>query len=101
MANTAKWKTYEFQVLQMDASWNAVGGVYIFAGESGTFWRAYYVGQTDSFKARMPSHDRWDEARKLGATHVHAMGVQLAASRDVIEQDLIQTFQPALNVQHK
>jgi excinuclease UvrABC nuclease subunit len=101
MENTAKWKTYEFQVLQKDASWNAVGGVYIFAGIKDNFWRAYYIGQAESFKTRMLNHDKWDEARELGATHVHAMTIQQAASRDAIERDLIQSFQPQLNVQHR
>ena len=102
MANSVKWKTYEFQILKMDdTTWNAVGGVYIFTGIRENVWRPFYVGQTDSFKNRMPSHERWDEARILGATHVHAMSVQQAVNRDAIERDLIQSFNPLLNAQHK
>jgi excinuclease UvrABC nuclease subunit len=99
--NTAKWKTYEFGIFEKQISWNAVGGIYIFAGSRGGMWHPYYVGQADSFQSRIPSHDRWDDARMVGATHIHAMVVEQSANRDKIEKELIGDFQPPLNVHHR
>ena len=83
-------------------TWNKVAGIYIFAYRSGpTNWIALYVGQTDDFSSRMPSHDRWDEAVRLGASHIHALVIPLAANRDRLEKMLIQTLQPSMNVQHR
>ena len=60
-----------------------------------------YVGQAESLAERLPTHERWPEAMRLGATHVHARVVLEAAMRDSIESQLIRSFQPRLNVQLK
>jgi hypothetical protein len=63
-----------------------------------------YVGETHNFRERFPGgrkHERWEEAQNLGATHVLAAVIPQEATRQAIEQDLIQTFQPPLNVQKK
>lgn len=79
-----------------------VAGLYIFAGRnSANLWVALYVGQTDSFALRIPTHERWTEAARLGATHVHAMAESQAAMRDTIEAELIGAYQPRLNVQQR
>ena len=102
MNNTVNWGGYEFDVCSQTANWNDVGGVYIFAGlnQNGR-WRAYYIGQAESLKDRIPGHERWNEAVRLGATHVHARVVSQAAMRDAIEASLIASYQPPLNVQLK
>jgi excinuclease UvrABC nuclease subunit len=99
----AKWSSYNFTIYDPAiTTWNDFGGVYIFAGANYlNQWTAYYIGQTNSFQTRLPSHDRWEEARRLGATHVHALVVPQEATRLQIEQDLIQAFQPKLNQQLK
>ena len=87
------WLYYEFTIYQHGTSWNDVVGVYIFCGVNPqNQWVALYVGQTDSFRNRIPSHEQWTPALRLGATHVHARVVPQAATRDAIEQELIQTF---------
>jgi predicted GIY-YIG superfamily endonuclease len=58
---------------------------------------ALYIGQTDSFRDRIPGHERWDEARRAGATHVHAMVVTNSSERDRIEAELIRHYQPKMN----
>jgi excinuclease UvrABC nuclease subunit len=99
---TVNWGGYEFGVYQHDANWNDVGGVYIFSGlNSRQQWAAIYIGQTDSFHSRIPSHEQWIRAMLLGATHVHAMVESQAAKRDQIERQLIAAYQPMLNVQLK
>ena len=83
--------------------WNDVPGVYIFAGPAGqpNRWTAFYIGQCASFKDRLPNHERWDEAERLGATHIHARRVQSQASRDELEASLIDGCDPPLNRQHR
>lgn len=102
MEHTINWISHEFAVYQHTGQWNNVGGIYIFAGVNPqNQWTPYYIGQCDSFQNRIPSHEQWGKAQSLGATHVHAMVVSLAATRDTIESELIQAFQPHLNAQLK
>ena len=93
------WGGYIFTVCDMNAPWNDVPGVYIFAGldATGQWWSAKYIGQTNSFRQRMWNHERWQEAMGLGATHVHGMVMQDAAQRLTAEADLIEGYRPPLN----
>lgn len=101
MSDTVNWSGYGFGVYQKNTSWSTRAGVYIFCGlnERG-LWRPYYIGQADSFIGRLPNHERWAEAVRLGATHVHARVVPLAATRDAVEKELIRTYSPKLNTHH-
>ena len=110
MADEARvrWGQYDLYVCPApnETTWKHEGGVYVFAGlgtnqEGQSVWYGYYVGQTTSFAERLPNHERWDEAAKLGATHVHARIEQDSGQRSLIEHDLIQRFQPTLNVQDR
>lgn len=94
-APTCSWSGYEFQIHPYGASWNTVAGVYIFAAIQGGRWRALYVGETESLARRIPGHERWQEAQRLGATHVHARAESFR--RGAIEQELIHAYQPPLN----
>ena len=97
-----KWLNYEFTVLEHGDQWNEVGGIYIFCGVNPqNQWVAKYIGQADSFRTRIPQHEQWSPAKRLGATHVHAMVVEAAARRLLVERELIQRCQPPLNVHHK
>jgi len=98
---TALWLSKEFSVHSKDANWSNVGGVYVFAGVNAqNQWRAIYIGQAASFAERIPSHERWTEAARAGATHVHARTVPSASDRDALEQSLISTYKPSLNTQY-
>ena len=98
----ANWSGYGFTVYPMNTNWYEVGGIYIFCGINPyNQWVALYIGQADSFHKRIPSHEQWNPAARLGATHIHAMVVPLAANRDKIEAELIRVYQPALNIQLK
>jgi len=96
------WLSYEFEVYDPGTTWNDVGGIYIFAGinQQGR-WRALYIGKTESFKNRLSNHENWPAAVRLGASHVHAMVVRQEANRQRIEEELIEAYQPTLNVQLK
>ena len=82
-----------------EVAWHDVPGVYIFAGvDSLGTWEAKYIGQTSSFRKRMPpNHERWSEAHGLGATHIHAKVVERLSARLDLEQVLIRAYDPPLN----
>ena len=91
---------YAFAVYDPTATtWNDVPGVYVFAGLDATerWWYAKYIGQTTSFKSRIPSHERWQEAVRQGATHVHARVVQDASQRIDLENALVEAYRPPMN----
>jgi|SRR5579862_4266749 len=98
-----KWSGYDFWIYNPESTtWNDVAGIYIFAGTNNrNQWVALYIGQAKSFKDRLANHENWLAAARLGATHVHGLVVPLAANRDMIEAELIDLYQPVLNVQLK
>ena len=81
---------------------NSVAGLYIFSYQvANGSWKALYVGQTDDFSSRLPSHPRLGEAVRTGATHIHAVSVPAQSNRDLWEAQLIQYLQPPLNTHHR
>jgi len=102
MSDKVNWLTHEFHILTMEDPWNDVGGIYIFAGVSPqNKWVAIYIGLAENFRNRMANHDRWIEAQRQGATHVHAKVVQSAGARLLLEKELIAAYQPPLNTHHR
>ncbi len=93
------WGGYNFEVCAKNNLWRASAGLYIFSGVSNGAWHAFYIGQTENFNERIPAHERWDEAVRRGATHVHARIEINALQRLAIERDLVRRFQPVLNDQ--
>ena len=74
---TATWLGYSFGVYRHDDNWTAIAGLYVFAArelddQRTPVWRPLYVGQTTSLVDRIPTHYKWPEAVRSGATHVHA-----------------------------
>lgn len=101
---TTNKATYHYgDRFEIDSSinWNDVGGNYLFAGHTGTGWKIYYSGITESFKNRMPGHPQIAAAKRLGATHIFAHTNNNAAARMAEEADIIAYFQPPLNKQLK
>jgi hypothetical protein len=100
------WKTsggaaYTFTVFTENTTWNDVGGIYIFAGVTPqNVWSPKYIGQTNSFKARFCNHDQLAPAGRIGATHIHAMVVKDEATRLLVEEALIRSYNPPLNTHH-
>lgn len=77
---------------------DSVPGLYMFASQnSDGSWRVYYVGQTDSFKDRIPHHDQWAPAVRKGATVNLACPASDQNTRSSIKRALCQTVQPVLN----
>ncbi|MGH8865989.1 MAG: GIY-YIG nuclease family protein, partial [Burkholderiales bacterium] len=92
--------SFSFYVLEYHLGWADVGGVYAFARLS-TWgdWHPFYVGKTESFRARMAGHTKWNPALALGATNVLALSVADAATRAALEAELIAFYNPPLNEQ--
>lgn len=90
---------YEYKVFSPDTRWNDVPGNYIFAKRVGTGWQALYIGETKSLKTRFENgHEKWQSARRHGATHVHAHTSNAAKSvRTREEGNLIENYSPPLN----
>jgi hypothetical protein len=104
--NTCAWplgngSSLDFDVYPENTKWNKAAGLYIFSYQDGQYWRALYVGQTDDFSSRIPSHERFAEAGRKGATHIHALVVPLADNRDRWEEMLIRNLQPPMNAQFR
>ena len=98
---TVTWSGHEFTVSQHYTDWPSVSGLYVFARQDPEGWIALYIGEAESFHTRLPTHERWQEAQQLGATHVHVKTEPEAAERQALEEQLIQLYQPPLNVKHK
>ena len=97
---SCNWSGYSFNIYSMQTKWNDVGGVYIFSYLSDPekrLWTAVYIGRTSSFSNRLPGHEKWLAAKRNGATHVHARSVSQETTRQEIEKELIQAFDPPLN----
>lgn len=90
----------EFTIYDRNEGWNQVAGLYIFSflATNGR-WTALYVGQTNDFSARLPSHEKLNEAVQRGATHIHALVVPLQQNRDALELRLVRHLQPPMNDQ--
>ena len=73
-------------------------GIYMFINSEKP-QKIIYIGQTKCFSERLPNHERWNEAKKLGADRV---AIALVNKRDLdkIEKLLIQECKPLLNEQH-
>ena len=80
----------------------AAGGNYMFVKQlpNGN-WVPVYIGECENFKTRLPNHERWAEAVRLGATHLMTHTTPTGEqARLVEERDLIEYWNPPLNTQH-
>ncbi len=104
----ASGTAYEFEHFALGGvTWNAVGGVYIFCRlATDGRWYAVYIGETNDFSVRLannpPTHERWYDVTRAGATHICAMvvsGNNAAQRRLDIETDLRHRQNPPCNRQ--
>lgn len=96
-------KAYTFSTHNPYSAWKEVAGVYMFLNPlSNGNWGILYIGQTENFSKRLPpNHECWDEAKRKGATAIGATVVMSAVERLDLEKELIQRYQPSMNVQHR
>lgn len=104
-ANTTRWlANVDFMIYPIEGtSWNDVPGVYIFAGQQwpGGHWYPVYVGQADSFADCLPDHERREEALLVGATALHVRETWSEAEREDLKRQLIERYQPELNILYR
>ena len=103
VVSTVQWLDRDFYVYPLTGTnWSNIGGIYIFAAQNyDGAWYPIYIGQTDSFRNRVPGHDRGDEAVLKGATAIHAHAVTDPRERADLERRLIEYYQPVLNLQYR
>jgi hypothetical protein len=98
-------KTYRYWGLSnmTAAGIQAVPGNYAFVKQlpNGNFLPLYF-GQAINLQDRIPTHDRWEDARRLGVTHMMAHTTQGGEQvRLDEERDLIQQWNPPMNIHHR
>jgi hypothetical protein len=97
--------TYRYRFLEKpreNAAILDVGGNYAFVKKlaNGNFIPIYFVADSlIALETRIPTHERFDDAVRAGATHVMAHTTPAGdAARIAEERDLIQRWNPPLNV---
>ena len=95
-------RSYQYNEAQISGDWKDVPANYMFAFWNGTHWHVLYIGQCASARDRLPCHERWEEARKLGATHVlNHVASPDEEIRKTEERDLIASHTPVLNTHYQ
>ncbi len=95
MADKCIWtggsgKKYEYEMYPIGTDWNDVPGNYIFAKESLPHkWEAVYIGETESFKDRLPNHNELPCINRNGGTHIHVRINRDSRARLDEEADLL------------
>ncbi len=92
-------KEYQFQIYPLDAAFQSLPGVYIYAGqtEDGR-WVPVDSAQTRDLHQRLEGHVHVDDAVQNGATHIHAHYCSAGqAARCTEERDLLLRWQPVCN----
>lgn len=80
-----------------------IAGVYIFAKEvtgdepDHTEWQAFYIGEAEDLGASLWEHPAWEQAERLGATHVLLQIEDDAFSRRLEKRTWIDYLSPSLN----
>ena len=80
------------------------GGNYMFvrlANQAKNQWEPVYIGIAENLRTRLPSHEVWPDAKKIGAIRIMGHTQDAAAAREKEEQDLIAHWNPPLNTQHR
>lgn len=96
---TALGQTYRFTAfLFMRYGWYRYPVIYAFARLVAGQFHIMYIGEAGDAADRFGTHERWDDAAKLGATHILTL---LATSdkfaRKKLEDELISYYQPPMN----
>ena len=92
-------KEYPFEVYPLDATFQPLPGVYIYAKElTDGDWSPVYISQTRDLHQRLEGHVTREDAIANGATHIHAHYCTAGqGARHAEEQDLIHRWQPVCN----
>lgn len=95
----ASGAVYRFAVWRRDDAFEPTAAVYAFArpGFDGRGFVPVFLSRTGNLEQRLMSHERWAEARLLGATHVLVHIRDERAAREQVEADLLAGLRPVMN----
>jgi hypothetical protein len=105
MADSIQWPgksgaQYQYWIYPLGSTFNSSPGNYIYSKLTGAGWIPLYMGQTNDLGVRLANHEKDSEARRNGATHIHAHTSGNEAQRLAEEKDLILRWQPVCNDRH-
>jgi hypothetical protein len=95
----ATGKLYRFAAVRPDVAFPEGPAVYAFARPAfgGRTWVPLFLSRTANLALRMTGHERWEEARLLGATHVLLLSFPERSEREAAEIDLADALRPVMN----
>ncbi len=95
----ASGRLHRFAACEPGTEFAAAPGVYAFArpGAGGRSFAPLFLSRTANLAERLAGHERWEEARLLGATHVLVHQRQERDAREAVEADLLAALRPILN----
>lgn len=89
---------YRFKITRKLSDLPDAGGIYVMVKRTFFFWlKPVYIGKASNLQNRLDDHERWEEARKKGASERHYLCVRSESKRQRIEEDLIRGYKPKLN----
>lgn len=90
---------YSFTIYTITAVPAARNAVYMFCQQQSSRYVPLYIGKADDLASRLHAHERIEDAKMLGATHllVHVPGLTARVHYLEAERRLIYHYQPALN----
>lgn len=91
-------RRYRFKITKSLEALPDAGGIYVMVRRSFFFFlKPIYIGKASNLQGRLDGHERWDEARKKGASERHYLCIRSENKRQKIEEDLIRRYKPKLN----
>lgn len=92
-------RQHKFSAHRPDETFPVASAVYAFArpGFGGKGWVIVFLSRTANLAARLANHERWQEARLLGATHILVHQRDERDVREYVEADLLGSLKPVLN----
>ena len=91
-------RRYRFKITKSIEALPDAGGIYVKVRRTAFFFlKPIYIGKASNLQSRLDGHERWDEARKKGASERHYLCIRSENKRQKIEEDLIRRYKPKLN----
>ncbi len=92
-------RMHRFTAHRPEEGFAAAPAVYAFArpGFGGKGWVVLFLSRTANLQGRLKNHERWEEARLLGATHILVHEREERDVREYVEADLVGCLKPVLN----
>jgi hypothetical protein len=90
---------YQYWVYPTSTEFKHEPGNYIYAKVVSGNWVPVYIGQSSDLGSRLANHEKDVEAKRNGATHIHAHTSASEGARLAEERDLIVLWKPICNDQ--